>query len=505
MARFNQWISLKQPDKQRVLGLETEAEYRARWISIRVLYFTGFVMFLAFGIVATGVWPYLKSLDPSANKVFLAYVFAVPPFGQIFFSPFFGWWTNKLSSVRVPLILLVGVFIVGNVIYSVTEEFHDHRKYILLVARGLVGVGTSAVTICRAYISSATRVSERTKTISYMALAQSIGLMIGPTFQSVFSGLGEAGFTVFGWFRINMYSSAGWICVILGVFNIFLLLPFIFKDSPIAVKEAMKSQGATNAKETWKSMQLPYFCITVSIVAFSLLMFLYVAFQALLSPIALDQFGWSNEDSLFYLGILMTVGALISCILFLLLDPLCKRFSESNVLVYGAMFALFVSQLLLIPFGSEPITPVTNGSNLTELNSTTAAPGCPSTQEWCEWIPPIGKVQFTISYTLLCVSFSIGTTLSQAVFSKLLGPRPQGTWMALLTCAGSAARILGPGSVTIYVLFGTYWTFGAGTVLAGLVFLWMWIYRDSLQPAKPAISSEMAEELKVLNSTKLRQ
>lgn len=62
MARIVKWLSLKQPEKQRVLGLETEAEYRARWISIRVLYFTGFVMFLAFGIVATGVWPYLKSV-----------------------------------------------------------------------------------------------------------------------------------------------------------------------------------------------------------------------------------------------------------------------------------------------------------------------------------------------------------------------------------------------------------------------------------------------------------
>lgn len=212
--------------------------------------------------------------------MFLAYIFAIPPVGQIIFSPFIGWWTNKLSSVRVPLILLVGVFTVGNVLYAVTEEFQDHRRYILLLARGLVGVGTSAVTICRAYISSATRVSERTKTISYMALAQSIGLMIGPTFQSVFSGVGEDGFRVFGWFRINMYSASGWICVILGLFNMFLLLPCIFKDSPIAVKEAMKSQGADNAKATWRSMQLRYFAIVVTIVAFSLLMFVYVAFQA---------------------------------------------------------------------------------------------------------------------------------------------------------------------------------------------------------------------------------
>uniref|UniRef100_A0A1Q3FSD9 Putative transporter/transmembrane protein n=2 Tax=Culex tarsalis TaxID=7177 RepID=A0A1Q3FSD9_CULTA len=496
------WITLKQSDKDRSLGLETGAEYRQRWISIRVVYFIGFLMFLAFGIVATGIWPYLKSLDPSVSKVFLGYAFAVPPLGQLIVSPFFGWWTNKLPSIRMPLVLLVIIFTIANVLYAVIEEFQDHRKYILLITRGLVGIATSAVTICRAYISSATRLSERTKTISYMSLAQCLGLMIGPIMQSLFSGIGEAGFQVFGLFRVTMYSVAGWICVFLGLFNLILLLPAIFNDSPIAVKEAMKSQGATNAKETWKSIELQYFSITIMITAFSVLMLVYVAFQTLLSPIALDQFNWTNEESLFYLGILMTAGALISCVLFLMLDPLCKRFSETNVLVYGAMLALFISQLVMIPVGSEPITAFLENNANSTGNGT--AIGCPPSQEWCSSIPPIGKVQFTISYTLLCISFSIGTTLSQAVFSKLLGPRPQGTWMALLTCAGSAARILGPGAVTVYVLSGTYWTFGGGSVLTGLVFVWMWFYRNRLQPvvvAKP----NTAEEMKVLNPSKLVQ
>ncbi|XP_055528938.1 major facilitator superfamily domain-containing protein 8-like isoform X2 [Wyeomyia smithii] len=490
MAQFLKWISLKQPEKERILGLETQAEYRQRWISIRVLYFTGYLMFLAFGIVATGIWPYLKSLEPSVSKVFLAYVFAVPPLGQLIFSPFIGWWTNKLSSIRVPILLLSTIFTIGNVLYAVLGEFEDHREYILLLSRALVGVGTSAVTICRAYISAATRVSERTKTISYMALAQSLGLMVGPIFQSAFAELGENGFSFLGWFQVNMYTVAGWICAILGLINMVLLMPSIFVDSPIAVKEAMKSQGAATAKETWKSVQLQYFSITTMVVAFSLLMFAYVGYQTLLSPVALDQFGWTNEESLFYLGILMTAGALISCVLFLLLDPLCKRFGETNVLVYGAMFALFLSQLLMIPVGTQTIS-----ESVDSVNGTI---GCPVSQEWCQSIPPVSIAQFTVSYTLLCVSFSIGTTLSQAVFSKLLGPRPQGTWMALLTCAGSAARIVGPASVTVYVILGTYWTFGASAVLSGLIFLWMWVYRNSLSPTQPA-PVEAAEELKVLN------
>ena len=47
------------------------------------------------------------------------------------------------------------------------------------------------------------------------------------------------------------------------------------------------------------------------------------------------------------------------------------------------------------------------------------------------------------------------------IFSKVLGPRPQGLWMGILTAAGSFARILGPIFVSeIYKEFGTYWTYG---------------------------------------------
>ena len=53
--------------------------------------------------------------------------------------------------------------------------------------------------------------------------------------------------------------------------------------------------------------------------------------------------------------------------------------------------------------------------------------------------------------------------------SKVIGPRPQGTWMGILTAAGSLARICGPVFVSeIYKEFGTYWTYGttAGSFVA---------------------------------------
>lgn len=83
--------------------------------------------------------------------------------------------------------------------------------------------------------------------------------------------------------------------------------------------------------------------------------------------------------------------------------------------------------------------------------------GCPSSQEWCKHTPRLTVTQFVIGYSFTTIGYPIGTTLIQTIFSKLLGPRPQGVWMGLLTGASGVARVLGPIFVGfIYTSYGTY-------------------------------------------------
>lgn len=46
-----------------VLLLETEAEKRERIFSLRIIYFTMFLISLGFSIVLTGIWPYLDRVS----------------------------------------------------------------------------------------------------------------------------------------------------------------------------------------------------------------------------------------------------------------------------------------------------------------------------------------------------------------------------------------------------------------------------------------------------------
>lgn len=59
------WINEKNKPPPQFMddNLETEQEYRQRWRSIYIIYFTMFLISLGFSIIVTGVWPYLDKVS----------------------------------------------------------------------------------------------------------------------------------------------------------------------------------------------------------------------------------------------------------------------------------------------------------------------------------------------------------------------------------------------------------------------------------------------------------
>lgn len=73
----------------------------------------------------------------------MGYVVGANPFGQMIFSPLFGYWGNKIKSVRVPLLCSIAIFCVASTMYSTLEYFPtENVKYWMLLSRFLVGVGS---------------------------------------------------------------------------------------------------------------------------------------------------------------------------------------------------------------------------------------------------------------------------------------------------------------------------------------------------------------------------
>ncbi|KAJ8967435.1 hypothetical protein NQ314_002883 [Rhamnusium bicolor] len=467
--------------------LETPQQYKERWRSIYIIYFTMFLISLGFSIIVTGVWPYLDKLDPTAGKEFMGFVVAANPFAQMIFSPLVGWWSNKLGSIRIPLIASLVVFTLASSIYSSLELFDSYRKHWMLWSRFLVGVS-----------------SERTKAVSMISLAQVLGFVVGPAIQAAVVPLGGDGvWLIKNHLKLNMYTASGWINVFLALLNIYFFFPSVFKEYKIAAKEAMIKLGKDNEKDTWKEEKPNYFSVWSLIIAFFVIVFNFMLLETLGTPVTMDQFAWTKGESLWYMGILMSVGAVMAIATFASIAPLTKRFSEVKIMIWGGFLFMVLGRV----FFHTSLHTYDRWLDLNEENDTVIQYmtfncgedllGCPSSQEWCNYTPQMTLTQFIIGYLLTAFGYPIGVTLIQTIFSKLLGSRPQGVWMGFMTGSGCLSRVMGPVFVTyIYEEYGTIWTFGLTTVMMATCLVWLLCFQKYLNPVEIKMNNEEGQELK---------
>ncbi|XP_067661430.1 major facilitator superfamily domain-containing protein 8-like isoform X2 [Haliotis asinina] len=95
-------------------------------------------------------------------------------------------------------------------------------------------------------------------------------------------------------------------------------------------------------------------------------------------------------------------------------------------------------------------------------NTTVEPVGCPSTMDWCNHTPPVYLAQYIAGCIIISAGYPAANVMCYTLFSKILGPKPQGMWMGWLTASGSLARTLGPIFVSqIYYSFGPRVTFAA--------------------------------------------
>uniref|UniRef100_A0A6M2DTX9 Putative transporter/transmembrane protein n=1 Tax=Xenopsylla cheopis TaxID=163159 RepID=A0A6M2DTX9_XENCH len=489
-------------------GLETAEDYKLRWRSVRIIYFTMFLMSLGFSIVLTGVWPYLDKLDPTAGKEFMGLIVAANPLAQMLCSPLAGWWGNKASSSRGPWMRSLILFTFASILYSILEVFPDNRKYWMLFSRFLVGVSSSSIAVCRAYVSAATRESERTGAVSVISLAQVLGFIVGPALQSAVTPLGDNNGELgrLGLPGLDMYTACGWINAVLAIFNCLLFLPCIFTERKIAAKEAMVLQGMDNEKQAWKSIKTNHIAAWSLIAAFFVLVFNFVLLETLGTSLTMDQFAWTKSQALYYMGVVMSVGAVVACVTFAAIGPLCKIFEERKVLLWGGFFLMVLGRAVYLPYSNQKLTIMDDEDvymNSTFLNGTLNAEpvGCPRDQEWCLYTPAMTIEQFLFGYALTAIGYPIGVTLIQAIFSKILGPRPQGVWMGLMTGSGCLSRVLGPVFVSVvYTRLGTIWTFSLTTAMMAVAMIGLAIVKDKLVP--PAFEKGEQQDVEKLAEVK---
>ncbi|XP_023609987.1 major facilitator superfamily domain-containing protein 8 isoform X4 [Myotis lucifugus] len=402
--------------------IETEEHYKSRWRSIRILYLTMFLSSVGFSIVIMSIWPYLQKIDRTADTSFLGWVIASFSLGQMVASPIFGLWSNYRPR-KEPLIVSIFISVAANCLYAYVHVPASHNKYYMLVARGLVGFGAGNVAVIRSYIAGATSLQERTSSMANTSACQALGFILGPA-----------------------------------------------STDEIQIPQRSIDKVA----------------VVTTNVLFFVVLFIFALFETILTPLTMDMYAWTREQAVLYDGIILAALGIEAVIIFMGIKSLAKKIGERAILL-GGLVIIWIGFFILLPWGNQfpkiqwedlhnhSIPNTTFGEIIITLwrspreDQSEGPTGCPIEQAWCLYTPMIHLAQFLTSVVLIGIGYPSCNVMSYTLYSKILGPKPQGVYMGWLTASGSAARILGPVFISqVYTSWGPRWAF---SLVCGIVVL----------------------------------
>ncbi|XP_062349962.1 major facilitator superfamily domain-containing protein 8 isoform X4 [Cinclus cinclus] len=421
------------------------------------MYLTMFLSSVGFSIVIMSVWPYLQKIDPTADASFLGWIIASYSIGQMVASPLFGLWSNYRPR-REPLVISTAISVAANCLYAYVHVPHSHNKYYMLTARALVGFGA--------------------------------------VFQTCFTLIGEEGVTwKFLRLQLNMYTAPVLFGALLGVVNIILIFAIFREHRVDDMGRQYKSvnsdgEGTSNAEGS-----IDHVAVVALNILFFVILFVFAVFETIATPLTMDMYSWTRKEAVFYNGIILSVIGIESVIVFMVVKTLSKKTGERAIL-HAGLLTVLVGFFILLPWGkklpniqwqeiknnsiprtapSEMLAPFWNLPELQLSSNHTGEPvGCPVTQSWCLNTPMIYLAQYISSDVLIGLGYPVCNVMSYTLYSKVLGPKPQGVYMGWLTASGSGARILGPVFVSqIYTHLGPRWAFSliCGVVVVSLLLL----------------------------------
>ncbi|XP_042256445.1 major facilitator superfamily domain-containing protein 8 [Thunnus albacares] len=460
-----------------------DEDYKSRWRSIRVMYFTMFLSSVGFTIVITSLWPYLQKIDDSANASFLGWVVAAYSLGQMVASPIFGLWSNYRPR-REPLVCSIFINLSANIYYAYAYLPKTNNKFHMLMSRAFVGFGAGNVAVVRSYVAGATSLKERTNAMANMSACQALGFILGPALQAGLSFVGEHGVTVkIIDLQLNMYTAPALLAAFFGLINILLVL-LVLREHRVddhgrqirAINYTSEDSADIN-EETEETID--QVAVVTSNVLFFIIMFIFAVFETIATPLSMDMFAWTRREAVLYNGIIICCIGFESILVFLVVKVASQRVGDRPVLLVG-LAIIFCGFFILLPWGNHypkiQWADLKNNTLVSQIasNSSLEPTGCPSEQTWCQYTPAINLAQYITSDILIGVGYPACNVMSYTLYSKILGPKPQGVYMGWLTASGSGARTLGPVFVSqVYTLVGPRWAFSliCGMVVGAIILL----------------------------------
>ncbi|KAL3072393.1 hypothetical protein niasHT_034077 [Heterodera trifolii] len=464
---------------------------KTEWPSILLASWMSFISSVHFSLYFTSLWPFMKSLDPSASEAMFSVVVAAFSFTKIMAAPALGIWANRIERIRPPLLLCNFLMLVGDIFYFVVELFPSVivQDYVLIWSRFITGAGTSQIGLLRAYAAAASTIEDRSRATAFVTGGNAIGLSLGPAFQIAFQWLGFPGITIFGPLHLSMFNCPALFAAVLSILNVFIVLRF-FRESFVGVLKRKRISKSISADQSEQQKQIKlappdrialFLCYALRFTQ----QFVYTNVETIGTVFAMLMFLWTPQEVAFYESLAHIARGLLSLLVYALyiVFDLGKILNDRLVCLFSLVGLLLFH---LITF-SWPFLPNDVPQTVSLPNSTAVSGGCDRTQHaWCDGLK---QVNVTLYYSLMvlavgtafpCINASMST-----IFSKAIGPRLQAKQQGVLMMCGGMGRLLGPLMIGfLYTFFGprAIWELESAVIILTIV-LWT-VFYGRLVPLK---------------------
>ncbi|EYB99246.1 hypothetical protein Y032_0124g1240 [Ancylostoma ceylanicum] len=449
------------------------------WTSIYIAGGCGFVQVAQASIYLSSMWPYLRKLNPDASEAFFGYVVALYSFGQCISAPVFGYWSNRIDQVRLPLLVGYASMFVGNSLYLCMQFFKASQVgYVMMLSRFIIGSGTGNMALLRAYVSSASSIQHRSRAIACVSAGIATGTLIGPALQLLLTPLGPEGIILLPFFRLNMYNAPAVVSILLNVGG-FMTILLIFEEKYL---ERKSSAGNKLDDIAEPSMIAASVCVATRFIQ----IFSQNTVETIGSAFSMLMFSFNKEESVAANASAHLAAGIVGAVLYFLyiffdlskLVPL----RLSAVLSLCTFAALF---LFTYPWNFLP--------NSVEIPYNGSDAGCAADRfTWCGQLPAVSQ---WVYYPLYVLVFGLAVSVMNisviTIFSEIFGSRKQGTHQGIFQMSGSIGRLVAPIVIsTLYTKYGPSvpWTLEI-FLISVVILLWI-VFRKKMAPVREGEAAE---------------
>uniref|UniRef100_A0A914QEF0 Major facilitator superfamily (MFS) profile domain-containing protein n=1 Tax=Panagrolaimus davidi TaxID=227884 RepID=A0A914QEF0_9BILA len=344
-----------------------------------------------------------------------------------------GYIANRQANTKPCLIVGKILVIVSAFLYLGIELDAKLAAVLFLLYEFLMGISMGLTSVYRTHIAMASAEHERSKAFGLTMLATSIGFLVGPLIQMIFSRIKYPGITMLFGTHFNLFTAPVYLALILSFVGVLLLWFWFHGEMHVPSKEERKKQ-----QEALKMSHLSSL------------------------PSSFVNEGHMKEIKYDKVAVAILVMAkVVLDVNFLLIMSFSERFALFCAMCVFLSFYLitypwwFINET--IPYehakGEDAFYSRSQAQSALSLSNTTATVGglkkelvgCNINYEWCENTPRVNVYLYNIA---LVFAMGIGMPISQInldiLYSKVLGPIKQGVLQGIFHATGQILHIIGP-------------------------------------------------------------